>query len=132
MNRTNPENADALPPKQARAVPIVAASPSLAAAARAANVSRTTLRRWMEDHRFRTKLERLNQEAADLAFSQLQALAPKCLSALSDLLDSPDPRVRISAARTAIQFLFRLDADRNIKNRLDILDNTFALIQEQR
>ena len=132
MNHFDAQTPDDLSPRQSLAIPAVVASPSLAAAARAAHVSRSTLRRWMRDRRFRTELERVRQEAVELAYTELQALALESVATLAGVLKDPDARVRTTAARAILQHLRQLDADRNIKNRLDILDNTFALIQEQR
>ena len=131
LDRFGVGNAEHLTPRQALALPIIAASPSLAAASRSANVSLTTLRRWMQDPRFCAELDRIRKDAAELAFNEIQALALKSVNALFDLLDSPNERSRAFAIRTSLHLARQIDADRNIKNRLDILDNTFALIQDQ-
>ena len=132
MGQSGTENKNSLSPKQAAAIPHVAASPSLTAGAKAAGVGRSTLNRWINEPQFRAELERARQDVAELAYSEIQALALKCVSRLSTLLDSPNDHVSASAIRTALRLLRQIDADRNIQNRLDILDNALALIKEQR
>ena len=62
-----------------QALPIIAAAPTLAEAARSAGVGHTTLYRWLGDHRFRHELTRLRPETADLARYELQGLMLRCL-----------------------------------------------------
>ena len=59
-----------LPP--AATLPIIAAAPTLAQAARSSGIGQGALYRWLQDNRFRHELARLRQEAADLARYELR------------------------------------------------------------
>ena len=65
--------------RRLQAMPIIAAAPTLARAARSSGIGEGTPHRWLQDHRFRHELTRLRQEAADLARYELQGLMPRCL-----------------------------------------------------
>ena len=65
------EDTAGLTESQLAALPYLGASPAMAERARLAEIDRTTFYRWVNDHIFRTALERLRAEAADLAHGQL-------------------------------------------------------------
>ena len=132
MEHIDTENTDRLTPQQTLAVPIIAVSPSVAAGAKAAGISRTTLHRWMLDPAFRAEVESARKDAAALAYSELQALALKSVAALSSLLEDGDPRVRAHAVRTALNTIRKADIDRDLRQRLDLLSNTIDLLRAQR
>ena len=132
MGRSGTQNANILSPKQTMAIPIVAASPSITAGAKASGVGRSTLNRWMQDPAFRAELERSRQSAAELAYSEIQALSLKSVDALAALLQDPNPNVRVAAVRTSLHHLRKIETDRNIQQRLDVLSNAFDLVREQR
>ncbi len=131
MGRFEKANAGALTRKQTLALPIVAASSSLAAGAKAARIARSTLNRWLQDPDFRAELERARQDAAELAFSEVQALALKSVSTLSALLEDPDSRVRASAVRTSLNLVRQIEADRKLQNRLNAMEDVFDLLRSQ-
>ena len=59
-----------------------------------ADIGRTTLYRWMNDHRFRTSLERLRAEAGELANTELRGLMLKGTLVLAEAMEDPSPHVR--------------------------------------
>ena len=124
MEHIDTENTDHLTPQQTLAVPIIAVSPSVAAGAKAAGISRTTLHRWMLDPAFRAEVESARKDTA--------ALALKSVAALSSLLEDGDPRVRAHAVRTALNAIRKADIDRDLRQRLDLLSNTIDLLRAQR
>ncbi len=80
--------------RQKTALPVVAASPSVLEAARRSNVGLRTLHRWLEDDDFRRELERLHDEAAELARHELQGLMLRSVTAISESLKDPSPSIR--------------------------------------
>ena len=78
QNGTEIENSG-LPSRRLQAMPIIAAAPTLARAARSSGIGHTALYRWLEDDRSRYELTRLRQEATDLARYELQGLMLPCL-----------------------------------------------------
>ena len=132
MEHIETENANILSANQAGAIPIVAASASIAAGAKAAGVARSTLNRWIQEPAFRAELERARQSAAELAYSEIQALSLKSVDALAALLEDPNPNVRVAAVRTSLHHLRKIETDRNIQQRPDVLSNTSDLLREQR
>ena len=85
--------------RQILALPILAAAPNTTEAARESGISESTLRRWRRNEHFRSELERLTSETADLTRQLLESLTRQSGQVLSDLMQDPDPMVRLRAAR---------------------------------
>lgn len=96
-------------PNQLKAIPALLATPSVAAAARAAGLSRETLHRWLRDPAFRSRLDRTRAEAFAHTLRAVPRLFELATGALRRLLRDPDPRVRLKAVETALTLTF--DAD---------------------
>ena len=94
--------------RQQEALPIIAAAPTLAEAARSAGIGHTTLYRWLEDDRFRYELTRLREDTADLARQELQGLMLRSVSVLAEALEDPDKDFRLRAARYSLTFAGRI------------------------
>ena len=94
--------------RQILALPILAAAPNMQQAARDAGIGQSTLYRWLRDENFRQELKRLTVEVAELTRSELQGLTLRSLKVLADLMDDPDPMVRLRAARTIASMGIRL------------------------
>lgn len=120
-----------LTPRQMLAIPYIVSAPSISEAARAARIGRTTIVRWMHDPDFRDEVEQARRAVAELAFAEINGLALKGVIALADLLEDPDPRVRNTAVRTALQNSFRLKELNEIRNRMDIMDYAFKMLKSQ-
>ena len=113
------------PFRQQAALPIALAR-SLAQAARDTGVAERTLRRWLEDPSFRQELDRLRQESYDLARQQAQAAMPMCLSILADAaLESPDPALRVRAARYLLSYGVKFVEADNLRERLNAVEDAF-------
>ena len=93
-----------LTPRQKTVLPIMAAVPTVAKAARISGVTERTLYRWMQDEAFREELARLRQEFAGLARQALQGMMLQGLSVLADSMDDSDKALRFRAARSALSF----------------------------
>lgn len=123
---------DSLTPRQAAALPHIASEPNLMRGAQAAQVGRRTLMRWMNDPAFRAELERIRNNIADLAFTELEGLTPKSVIRLDQLLDDPDPRIRHRALKTALSTSLNIKEQKEIRHRLDLLENTQVMMKQQR
>ena len=112
--------------RQQAALPTIALARSLAQAARDTGVAERTLRRWLEDPSFREELDRLRQESYDLARQQAQAAMPMCLSILADAaLESPDPALRLRAARYLLSYGLKFVEVDNLRERLKAVEDAF-------
>ena len=89
--------------RQVRALPILAAAPNIRQAASDAGISERTLYRWLQNEYFRTELKRLTAEDAEIIRREIQGLTLRSLRTLTELMEDPDPIVRLRAAR-AIAF----------------------------
>ena len=97
-----------LPRRQQAALPIIAATPTLAQAARSSGIGESTLYRWLQDDRFRDELTRLRQEAANLAKQELQGVMLRSVSTFAEALEHPDIAIRLRAARYAMSFAIQI------------------------
>ena len=86
--------------RQVLAMPILAAAPNRSQAAREAGISERTLRRWLQDEPFQTELDRLTSEIAETIRQELKALTLHSFRVMNELLEHPDPMVRLRTART--------------------------------
>ncbi len=94
--------------RQQAALPVIAAAPSVAQAARDSGVGETTLRRWLDDPAFLEDLIRYRQETAGLARQELQALMLRSVSVIASAMEDPNPAIRLRAARYALSFGFKI------------------------
>ncbi len=129
QNRTEKNPSD-LSQRQLNALPIIASAPTLSDAAREAEIARSTLNRWMEDHRFRDELVRLRQEAAEMARSELQELMLFSVSVLADAMQNAASHdVRIRAARTALSFGMQLNEMKKLQDEVETLRDALKIWQ---
>ena len=128
QNRTDfPEATPDLTDTQFAALPYLVASPTLAQGARLADIGRTTLYRWMNDHEFRTTLERLRGEAAGLAHTELRGLMLKGVLVLAEAMEDPSPNVRVRAARAALSVGLKAIDLKELRRRVERLDDAWNL-----
>ena len=121
-----------LTPRQMLTIPYIVSAPSMRQAARDARIGRATLTRWMHDPDFRAEVEQARRRVADLAFAEINGLALKGAIALADLLEDPDPHVRSTAIRIALQNSLKLKEIAEIRDRMDIMDYAFSMLKSQR
>ena len=86
--------------RQILALPILAVAPNRRQAALEAGISEATLYRWLRNERFRAELNRLTAQAAEFTRSEIESLAKRSFTVLTDLMEDPDPAVRLRASRT--------------------------------
>ena len=116
--------------RQQGALPVIAAAPTMAQAARDCRVSESTLRRWLRDPAFAAELDLLRQEYADQVSQQCLGLILRGMNVLAEAMDDPDRALRLRATRYAMSFAVhlhestKLNAD--IRELRDSLDSVLA------
>ena len=125
-----PTETSALSPRQTAALPYVASEATIADGARAAQIARCTLMRWMRDPAFRAEVERIRQNIADLAYSEIEGATLKGAFRIVQLLDHEDPGVRLRAGKAILATAMAMRRDRDLSIRLDTLDNAIALLKK--
>ena len=109
--------------RQQAALPVIAAAPTLAQAARSSGIAASTLYRWLEDDDFRNELTRLRQAAADLAKQELQRIMLRSVSVLAEALEDPDAAIRLRAARYAISFAVQISEAEKLRADLQAVED---------
>ena len=118
--------------RQAVAIPYIASEATLAQGANAAQVARSTLARWMREPAFRAELERIRENIADLAYTELEGLTLKSVMRLDQLLDDPDPNVRHRARKTSLSLSLNVRVQRDLRQQLETVENVQAMMRQQR
>ena len=110
--------------RQQSALPAIAMASTITQAARDSGIGKTTLHRWLQEPEFRQQLANYRQESADLARQQAQALLPRCLTVFAEVMESPDPSLRLRAARYAVAFALQLAEVQDLKATLHQLEQS--------
>ena len=126
------ERTIALRPRQAAALPYVASESTLTRGAQAAQITRRTLTRWMNEPAFRAELEHIRNNIADFAYSELETLALKAAYRIAQLMDSDDPNVAHRAAKTALSLSMSVRNQRELRRQMETLENAITLMRQQR
>ena len=85
----------------------------------------------MQDDAFRSELKCMRDEAANFAHVELLGLMLKSVFVIADALDDPDQAARLRAARTALSVALRAEEARDLRKRLDVLDDALSMLQVQ-
>ncbi len=88
--------------------------------------------RWMNDPAFRAELERIRQNISDLAFNVVEGLTLKSAIRLEQLLDDPDPNVRLRALKVALSTSLSVKEQKEIRSRIEVIENAQRMMKEQR
>ena len=118
--------------RQAVALPYIASEPNLLRGAQAAQIGKRTLTRWMNEPAFRAELERIRNNIADLAYSELEGLALKSVIRIAQLLDSGDQNVVHRASKTALSMSLTIREQKELRHRLDLIENAQVMMRQQR
>ena len=109
MNGNDREmNFSILTSRQQGALPVIAAAPTIAQAARDCHVSESTIRRWLRDPAFAEELDLLRQEYASQVNHQCLGLLLRGMSVLAEAMEHPDINLRLRATRYAMTFAVHL------------------------
>ena len=128
LNSSNDRD-DGLTPSQERAVTAMLTVRSIAAAARAADVGESSLRRWLrQDENFQTTLRGLREEALSQGALKLQNGVPEAVETLYRLIgrDKGVEPGRASLVRTALEFAYRSSVYNDVMERLKIVEKQAA------
>jgi len=82
----------------------------------------------MEDHEFRSELNRLRSEAAELAVAEFQGLMLKAAQVLADAMEHSRPRVRLRASHIAISMGLKADELKDMNERIGRVDDALRLL----
>jgi hypothetical protein len=113
-----------LPAKQELALLAVISHATLKEASLAAGISETTLWRYMQDKAFARRLREARRDAINHAAVRLQQVSSDAVSVLSDLMmkETAPAAARISAARTVLDYSFRVVEIDELKSRMEELE----------
>ena len=123
---------ESLSQRQIVALPYIASEPTTSEGARAAGIARMTLTRWLRDPAFREELEHIRRNISELAYSELEGLTLKSVIRLQQLLDDPDPNVRHRAIKTALSTSLTFRDQKEVQNRIDLIESAQTLMRQQR
>lgn len=118
---------DVLSPRQILALPHLLGPGSATQRARNANISRTTLYRWLDDPDFRNALERLRKEVLHVAEIEAQSMAQDAISVIFELMQSGGQRVRLDAALAALKLAQSARQTERLDRRVENLERAVAL-----
>lgn len=125
--------AGSLPQKQELALQAVISHPNMKEAALAAGISETTLWRYMQDAEFARRLREASREAINHAVIRLQGVSSDAVTVLQELMIKADApaAARITAARTVLDYSFRVVEMDEMKKRVDELEEFIKIKQEE-
>ena len=114
--------------KKEKALAALIRAPTRAAAAHEAGVGVSTLRRWMrEDADFRAAYKEALAELLEDASAQAKQNLTRALDVLAEIMESGEnSQVRISAARSALEYSLKLTEAVDVVARMDALEKMIA------
>ena len=116
--------------RQQGALPVIAAAPTVAQAARDCHLSESTLRRWLRDPAFAEELDLLRQEYASQVSQQCLGLLLRGMNVLAESMEDPDRNLRLRATRYAMTFAVHLHesmkVNADIREMRDSLDSVLS------
>ena len=86
----------------------------------------------MDDPAFRAELERIRHNISDLAFNVVEGLTLKSVIRLDQLLDDPDPNIRLRALKVALSISLSAKEQKEIRNRIEVVENAQRMMRDQR
>jgi hypothetical protein len=112
--------------KMEAAIVALLAEPTIAAAAKAAGVSYTSLWRWLQEPEFQTEYRKAKRDAFGQATAQLQqaaSAAVKCLKEIIEDTKAPSSS-RVMAARTVLEMGLKGIELEDLEARLAVIERT--------
>lgn len=122
------ERASKLTQRQYRAIESLVSSTTVAEAAKSAGVGRATLYRWLKDPVFKAACEQRRAETLSFTRQRTKELFVKSLDNLEDLLESPDPQVRMQVGKIVMEYRLRFYAAEKLEAvpKPYIIESAFA------
>ena len=117
--------------KKEKALAALIRAPTRAAAAKEAGVGVSTLRRWMrEDEDFQAAYKAALSELLEDASAQSKKNLKRALDVLSEIMKSGEnSQVRISAARSTLEYALKLTEAVDIVARMDALEKMLSEVE---
>ena len=114
--------------RKEKALAALIRAPTRAAAAKEAGVGASTLRRWMrEDADFREAYQTALSELLEDASAQSKRNLSRALDVLAEIMENGEnSQVRISAARSALEYSLKLTEAVDVQQRLDAVEKMIA------
>lgn len=112
MTRFDPKNKDVL------LASALAAGSSSAAAAQQLKISPCTVKRRVADPAFRKLVAQLRAEMVETILGRMTERLTRATDAVAELLDAPEPHIRLRAARLLYQTAFRLREAVDVDHRI--------------
>lgn len=111
-------------PKQERALAALVLCPTARAAAQAAGLAESTLRRYKQDPAFMAEYKRRCNESLETACAKAKSALPPAIERLAAIAqdDTQQPREQIAACRALCEYSLRLNEAVDIEQRLLALE----------
>lgn len=118
-------------PKQQKALVALLTQPTKEKAATAAGITSKTLRSYLDDSEFRAEYRKAFSELVEDATRKVQQTLDPAVAVLREVMenDSENGQVRVSAARSVLEYGLKMTEQTDILNRLQELE---AAMQEGR
>lgn len=118
-------------PKQQKALVALLTQPTKEKAATAAGITSKTLRSYLDDPEFRAEYRKAFSELVEDATRKVQQTLDPAVAVLREVMenDSENGQVRVSAARSVLEYGLKMTEQTDILNRLQELE---AAMQEGR
>ncbi len=113
--------------RQIQALPYLVSCPTLAEAARHAQVTLRTLQRWLKNPDFREEYEGLRKAANEIARAELNGLSLKAAVVLGESLDDPNSSIRLRAALAALAMSQKSNEIHELSQQLDLISAALPL-----
>jgi len=110
--------------KKGRAIQALLTCPTQAAAAQAAGIGLTTLKRYLSDDEFQREYQQAISGLITGAAAQAKQSLSPALSTLREVMESEDQngQIRVSAARSLLEYGLKLTEQADILDRLESLE----------
>jgi Helix-turn-helix of insertion element transposase len=124
----------ALSAKQLRAIEVLLRTPGLAAAAKILNISRVTLFRWLNNEEFSTEYRRAQKQLLADTMALLRSSGTEAVQILRAVMlgKSTSDAVRVSAARSLIEFNLKMTEQFEHEERLSAIEQRLAELPDAR
>ena len=130
MEDADKSNEKGLTLRQQNAIPHLMAPGTLEERARNAGVSPRTVRRWLQDRRFQSKLQQAGEEVMKLATTQLELVAHQAVAVLHDALYDGDVNVRLRAAQALVKLGQNAHYGERLEQQIATIEDAVMLGQE--
>jgi hypothetical protein len=117
-------DAEALTPKQHKAIVALLTEPTMAGAAKAAGVGERTLYTWLDDPNFEEAYRLVRRKAVQRAIGRLQQVSSAAVAVLVRVManEQTPAGTRVIAAKTVLEFSLRAVELEDITARIEALE----------